>query len=228
MSSILVKLKIRSYYQVISGLLETYCIKIFALHEPHWTLRFREGRRSEQFKKKELRKSIILGFTLIELMIALCVLAILITVAIPSFRTFILNNRLATSADSLVNALNYARAIALNNNEDVVVCPFSAPNSLTCGADWSSGWIVATQPPFGTGILLKSEQNNAVGPTISANGTSITFDERGLANSQTNFTFCDTRGGTFAHSVEVMTTGFIQSGAVRGQAVWNNAALACP
>ena len=70
-----------------------------------------------------------LGFTLIELMVTLFVLAVMITIAIPSFRTIILNNRLNTSADSLVNALNYTRSIALNNNSNVQICPFNSANS---------------------------------------------------------------------------------------------------
>lgn len=169
-----------------------------------------------------------LGFTLVELVVTLCVFAILLVIAIPSFRTIILNNRLATSTDLLVADLNYTRGMALNNNANVRICPFSAPNSTTCGADWTSGWIVVTQPAVGTGILLKSQQNDNSGPTINSNLSSITFDSRGLASGQSNFSFCDSRGGTFAHSVEVMTTGFIQSGDTPGQAVWNNSSLNCP
>lgn len=168
------------------------------------------------------------GFTLIELMITLLVLAILLTVAIPSFRTFILNNRLSTDVDSLVNALNYTRGIALTNNSNVLICPFNAANSTACGNNWSAGWIVVTQPTTGTGVLIKSQQNASTGPTIGANNNSITFNSRGLATSQTNFSFCDTRGGTYARSVEVMTTGYIQSGDTPGLAVWNNGAITCP
>lgn len=168
------------------------------------------------------------GFTLIELMVTLLVLAILLTIAIPSFRTFILNNRLSTDVDSLVNALNYTRSIALTNNSNVLICPFSAANSTACGNNWGAGWIVVTQPSTGTGVLIKSQQNASTGPTIGANNNSITFNFLGLATNQTNFSFCDTRGGTYARSVEVMTTGYIQSGDTPGLAVWNNGAINCP
>ncbi len=168
------------------------------------------------------------GFTLIELMVTLCALAIMLTIAIPSFRTIILNNRINTSADSLVSTLNYARGIALNNNGNVGVCPFNAQNSTACGSDWSVGWIVVTQPSVGAGILLKSQENGTAGPNITANNNTITFDARGLASSQTNFSLCDTRGSNFARSIEVMTTGYIQSGDTPGRAVWNNNTIACP
>ncbi|RUR04061.1 GspH/FimT family pseudopilin [Legionella sp. km772] len=79
-----------------------------------------------------------------------------------------------------------------------------------------------------SGVLLKSQQNTTGVTTIGANNTSITFNSRGLASNQTNFRFCDNRGGNFARSVEVLTTGYIQSGDTPGRAVWNNTAINCP
>jgi len=186
------------------------------------------GARSSHISNLLAQKAKNLGFTLVELMITLVVLAIMLTIAIPSFRTFISNNRLNTSADSLVNALNYTRSIALTNNGNVRICPFNAANSTACGNDWSTGWIVVTQPAVGAEVLLKSQENATAGPTITANNNTITFDSRGLASSSTNFSFCDNRGGNFARSVQVMTTGYIQSGDRPGQAVWNNNAINCP
>jgi type IV fimbrial biogenesis protein FimT len=168
------------------------------------------------------------GFTLVELLVTLCALSIMLMVAIPSIQTMILNNRLTAGTDLLVNGLNYTRGAALSNGASVRICPFSAANSTTCGTDWSQGWVVITQPSSGAATLLQSQQNGAISPTIGANASSVTFDSHGLASSQTNFTLCDTRGNIFGRSVEVMATGFIQSGPTPGQAVWNNNALTCP
>ena len=174
------------------------------------------------------RRAKSLGFTIIELMVTLLVVAIMLTIAIPAFRSLILNNRLTTSADSLVNALNYTRSLALTNNSSVKICPFNSANSIVCGNNWSSGWIVVTQPASGTAVLLRSQQNSTVSTTVSANNTSVTFDFIGLASGATNFSFCDARGGTFARSIQVMATGYVQSGDTPGQAVWNNNPMTCP
>jgi len=168
------------------------------------------------------------GFTLIELLATLFVLSILLVIAIPSFRAMLLNNRINTQVDSLIGGLNYARALALNNNSTTRVCPFSSPNSTTCGVNWALGWIVITQPASGSAVLLKSEQYSLAGPAINANNNTVTFNPRGLAANQTNFSLCDARGSRFARSVGVMATGYIQSGDTPGRAVWNNLALSCP
>lgn len=173
-------------------------------------------------------KNLFSGFTLIELIISLGVFTIALMVAVPSFQTMILNNRLSTDADLLVNDLNFARMTALNQNGDIKVCPIDSPNTTTCGSDWSVGWIVVTSPTVGAEILLKAQQNSDKGPKIAANLNSLIFNSRGLAFEQANFSLCDSRGSSFARSVEVLTTGFIQSGDTPGQAIWSNASLTCP
>ncbi|KTD35377.1 type IV pre-pilin [Legionella moravica] len=173
-------------------------------------------------------KDRLAAFTLIELLVTLCVLSILLTVAIPAFRTMVLNNRLASNTDSLVNALNYARSSALNQAMTIKVCPLGTIGSTTCGTDWRSGWIIVTQPTTGTAVLLKSQQSSNNDPTLTGNTTEVLFDRFGLSTTQSNFTLCDSRGNAFAHSVEVLTTGYIQSGSTPGQAVWNNGSLTCP
>lgn len=169
----------------------------------------------------------IAAFSLVELMVTLGVLAIGLTVAIPSVRTMIMNGRLASNADSLANALNFARNTALTQAVDVQVCPLGALNSVTCGANWSNGWIIVTQPTTGVGTLLQSQQFPS---TVNLVGSSsaVTFDQQGLATTQSNFSVCDNRGGSYARSVQVLATGYVQTGQTPGVAVWNNGTIACP
>lgn len=190
--------------------------------------------RSQQPRKKIVRpqinhlKSNLLAFTLVELLVTLCVLGIVLMIAVPAFRTMLLNNRLIASKDALVNSINFARGTALHDAINIKVCPIGSLNSTNCGTNWSSGWIVVTEPASGAATLLKSYQYGALDPNVSSNNDQIVFSSRGLTTSQTNFTFCDSRGASVGRSVVVMPTGYVQSDAAPGQAAWNNGALTCP
>lgn len=80
------------------------------------------------------------GFTLIELMVTISVLAILLGVGVPSFQATIQGNRISTSANDLVAALQFARSEAVRRGVNVTVC--SSNDQATCSGAWSDGWIV--------------------------------------------------------------------------------------
>lgn len=168
------------------------------------------------------------AFTLIEILVTLAVLAIIFLIAVPSFRTMLMNNRLSAHVNALVNSLNYARSTALNQSMNVRACPLASANSTACGGSWSTGWIIVTMPASGATTLLQSQQTSTHDPILSSNADTVTFDPHGLSTTQSQFKFCDSRGGAFARSVEVLATGFVQAGDTPGQAVWNNSALSCP
>lgn len=182
--------------------------------------------KQDRALKFTLRNKI--GFTLIELLVTILVLSVISVVALPSLSTLFRNNRLITNTDMFVNALNYARSTSLNDSMTVMVCPFSVANSTTCGGSWASGWIVVTQPIGGTATLLQSQQFSSSDPKLLSNVSSVAFDSHGLTTAPSHFTFCDSRGGDYAYSVEVLATGFVQSGTTPGKAVWDNSALTCP
>jgi len=82
------------------------------------------------------------GFTLLELMTSIVVLAILLAIGVPSFRSVIHNNRIAGSTNELVTALTYARSEAMKRGDPVTVC--ASTDEAVCAGDtnWSTGWIV--------------------------------------------------------------------------------------
>ncbi len=169
-----------------------------------------------------------LGFTLVELLVTLAVLAILLIIAAPSFQSILLNSRQNVAVDGLVNALVFARNNALILNSTILVCPFSALGSASCGSNWTLGWIVVSQPATGASVILQTFQGRALGPTISSTATSLSFSGKGIATSLVNFKICDSRGAAFGRSVQVLTSGYVQLGHTPGQAVWDGGALTCP
>jgi len=65
------------------------------------------------------------GFTLTELMVKVTIAAILLAIGIPSFRSFILGQRVKTASFDTVYTLTLARSEAIKRNSDVVITPAS-------------------------------------------------------------------------------------------------------
>ena len=76
-----------------------------------------------------------LGFTLIELMVTLAIVAVLMAVATPSFISFQRNAELSAFANTLLSAVNTARSEAMKRGRHTMVIPADA-------TDWQTGWIV--------------------------------------------------------------------------------------
>lgn len=91
------------------------------------------------------------GFTLIELMVTISILAILLGIGVPSFRATIEGNRIATVTNDLVGALQFARSEAIKRSTNVVLC--SSSDQASCSGSWVDGWVArneaaAADPPF--------------------------------------------------------------------------------
>lgn len=167
------------------------------------------------------------GFTLVELLVTVAIVVIVLSLAAPSFQAMLQNNRLSAQVDGLTSALNYARNTALSQAVSVQVCPVGVLSSSTCGANWAAGWMVVSDPT-GAPTLLQSRQAPTGDPVLSATANSVVFDSRGLSTTASSFKMCDSRGSSFARSVQVFATGFVQAGATPGQVAWGSTALSCP
>ena len=88
------------------------------------------------------------GFTLLELMIVLVVLAVLLVAGVPSMQTLLHRNRLRTEAGRLLAAINMARSEAVMRNSPVSICPSSMTDSgaAICSGIYADGWIVFSNP----------------------------------------------------------------------------------
>lgn len=89
-------------------------------------------------------RSLQSGVTLIELMVGLVIMAILLGVGVPSFRSFIAGNRLTSSSNELVSALALARSEAVRRGTRITVCKSADGAACTTAGGWQQGWLVFT------------------------------------------------------------------------------------
>ena len=81
------------------------------------------------------------GFTLIELMVTIAVLAIVLTVAMPNFSHFVKSNATTGQTNALLADLQLARSTAVSRNRAVQIC--ASNDGATCsGTSWSAGYLV--------------------------------------------------------------------------------------
>src|SRR5687768_3482294 len=83
------------------------------------------------------------GFTLVELMVTVAVMAILMTAAVPSFVDFFERNRVRGAADGVISVVSDARAEAVKNALDVNISMGGG------GTAWCVGGNAALPPAGG-------------------------------------------------------------------------------
>ncbi|TKD37086.1 GspH/FimT family pseudopilin [Azotobacter chroococcum] len=146
------------------------------------------------------------GFTLVELMVALAVLAILLGIAVPSFTEVSLSGRLRSLANGLVASATLGRSEAIKRNAVVTLCASS--DGATCAepgeGDWHQGWIVVAD-----GTVLHAQSAAPSGYRITAGVTSIAFQPTGLGATSTSLTICRSSpsAGSQERVVEISLTG---------------------
>jgi len=80
------------------------------------------------------------GFTLIELLVVMVIVAITLTIALPSFNDALVRNRLAGQSNDLIAGISLARTAAIELNTGGGFC--AANSDFTgCGGSWSNGWL---------------------------------------------------------------------------------------
>ena len=147
------------------------------------------------------------GFTLIEAMITVAVAAILFTVAVPSFKDTIRQNRLTTQANEFITALNLARSEAIRRSQSVTVTPKVG--------GWNAGWVIEAINPV-TGLAevpilrdFEALQNN-ITFTQTNGGIAYTFQPSGFKIGLVTDTYnlCDaTAPGSRGRVIRISTTG---------------------
>ena len=123
------------------------------------------------------------GFTLTELMITVAVLAIVVTIAVPSFTNLINSNRLTAAANELVATVQTARMEAVRRNSSVVLCP--TVNGTACsGTNWERLMVFSDEDGNGAADADEPVIRDVV---VSAGNIRITPSNNVATNDRVRF-----------------------------------------
>lgn len=165
------------------------------------------------------------GVTLIEMMIAIAVVALLMAFALPGYQTWLQNTQVRTAAESIQNGLQLARTEAVRRNAPVEflltdIAPIAA-NVNTATASGTENWMVragtAGAYEFIQGRSKAEGSRNATITFAGAASNLVTFNALGrvtpvpagaitLDASSASGT-CESAGGTIRCLRVVVTSG---------------------
>lgn len=134
------------------------------------------------------------GFTLIELMVTIVMMAIIATMAVPMFGDMLNNQNLNRSTEDLVSSINQARMKAVIERRQVKV---QLNSTYIADTDNQINWMPSGKAQLKTG-----------------SDTSIIFSMSGLvkdATGDTTFEICNTVSGNKSKIISVSRMGSIQS-----------------
>lgn len=179
------------------------------------------------------------GFTLIELVAVLAVVAILVMIVAPNMRGFIQEQRMRTQVNDFLSDFYLARNEAIRRKTPVTIC--KTRDSNTCNATvsdpWSPGRLIFVDlnrdgvRDNGEAILRVREalagQNLLRGTGEAATGTvnRITFESNGMTTLNINDSLtdagartgdfqmflCDQRGANQARTIVIHMTGRVRT-----------------
>ena len=158
------------------------------------------------------------GFTLIEMMVAVALTGLLLSMAVPALQQFTSNARQTSTINDFVSSMHIARSTAVTTNFRTTICASS--NGVSCEAvTWDQGWIVFSDRDSDQTV---DNDETIVASSDGADGLDIRSGEFGqflmyrpngrvmtasAAGNSGQFTVCDSRGSEHAKVLIVDLSG---------------------
>lgn len=156
----------------------------------------------------------IRGFSLLELLVALAVAAIVLAAGLPALSGLALDGRRTADINGFVTAIQLARSESAKRSAPIIVC--KTLNDADCGGPdlhYEAGWMVFvdadgdTPPHRDADEPLLSHYSPVMRGTIRSNRAHYTFRPYYRRSTNGTVVFCDRRGVDSARAVIVSYTG---------------------
>ncbi|WP_184355052.1 GspH/FimT family pseudopilin [Xanthomonas euroxanthea] len=158
------------------------------------------------------------GFNLMEAMIAGAVLAIAVSITLPSLIRLHRSHQVTATMFELVAHLTLARSTSITRGSSVAMCPSASPSECMAGHDWTSGWLVYADPdgnrkPDGISDIIASAKpthNSKLSILTTTGRTQVRYGSLGTTLGS-NVTFHICQGRSLEAQVIVSISGRTRS-----------------
>ena len=158
------------------------------------------------------------GLTLIELITVISILAITITIAVPSFKSLMQSNQASSEAQKMLSSIFLARSEAVKRGVRMTMCartfPRTNPESCTGATEWSKGWLLFIDESGvigdfdATDVVLKAWDSVSGNPTLTATSPIVQFQTSGDVLASVGFVLTPPNcSGQRVRNIDVSVTG---------------------
>ena len=177
----------------------------------------------------------MIGFSLIELLVCIAILAIFTTVAVPSYSALVQRQEMTTAVNGMVHLLNLARMEAIKRQTFMTICPTA--DNKNCSTDWNLPLMLFEDPNKDEHRTDNEQLLRVLEPRSStqwtANRNYVQYQASGLINgTNASLVYCPQSGeARYARRIIINIGGRVRLSADRdGDGIHegsNGAALSC-
>ena len=144
------------------------------------------------------------GFTLIEAMVTIAIVAILSAIALPSMSSFLVKMRVDNEVIEVQRLLLTARNAAINSGQNSQLCPLKANDTCKLTTNWTGRIGVVSADG-----LIKEKAAIHTGDKLNFSSQSITYDAAGRSDNVAliTFSYCPKDYSDFSRGISLSISG---------------------
>jgi prepilin-type N-terminal cleavage/methylation domain-containing protein len=146
----------------------------------------------------------VLGFSLIEVLVAIFIAGIALTIAVPNLSTFTIRMRVDNEVYQIQRLLMTTRNAAINSGAQAILCPLAADNTCANNNNWSGRIGVFTDDQ-----LIKEREAIKQGDVLQFAFNQVTYAPSGQLAfiNGGNFSYCPQGRPNFARAIILSLSG---------------------